>query len=110
MPPKKDKSRQTTVELDSPEENGVETGGELMPTTPHRAVDRSMVPGIPQPQLETLMSIMNGMLDQRRQRFEQRLERIEEQLDLLPSTETPEPEASPPRNPPSNTVPPQLRA
>ncbi len=108
MPPKKDKSRQTTVGLESLEENSGETGGELMPTTPYHAVDRSMTPGIPQPQLETLMSLLSGMSDQRMQRFEQRLERIEEQLTLLPSTETPEPEASPPRNTPSHTIPAQL--
>lgn len=99
MVPKSSKNRQATVE---PESSDGETGGELVSTTSQTATmspdQRSLIPGLPQSSLDGLMALFGGMLDQRMQRFEQRME---ERFGLppqnaLPTTEAPEASYQPP--------------
>ncbi|KAF6222778.1 hypothetical protein HO133_000826 [Letharia lupina] len=80
---KKGKNRQATAEPEDEENNG-ETSGELVPSTSHQAVNtpnpQSMVPSLSQDTINGLMTAFGGIMRQEMQRFEQRLERIEQFL------------------------------
>ena len=123
---KKGKNRQTTVKPESL--NDGETSGELVPSTSHQAANtpnpQSMVPSLSQATINDLMTAFGGIMRQEMQRFEQRLERIEQFLGPalyqnptsspnptpLPSIEIPQQNLSHTNDSSYNTNPGHLRA
>ena len=107
---KKGKNRQATAEPEDEEnigenngETSGDTSGELVPSTSHHAVNtpnpQSMVPGLSQATINDLMTAFGGMMRQEMQRFEQRLERIEQFLGpALYQNPTSSPNPTPPLN------------
>ncbi|KAF6222492.1 hypothetical protein HO173_013416 [Letharia columbiana] len=93
--------------------NNGDTSGELVPSTSHQAVNtpnpQSMIPGLSQDTINGLMTAFGGMMRQEMQRFEQRLERIEQFLGpALYQNPTSSPNPTPPLNstpPPNSTLP-----
>ncbi|KAF6219911.1 hypothetical protein HO133_003736 [Letharia lupina] len=83
--------------------NNGETSGELVPSTSYQAFNtpdsQSMVPGLSQATINDLMTAFGGMMRQEMQRFEQRLERIEQFLGpALYQNPTSSPNPTPPLN------------
>lgn len=116
MVPKSGKARQATVEPESSggEASG-EAGGELVHTASQPVIipsdQRSMIPGIPQSSLDSLIALIGGMVDQRMQRFEQRMdERFGLSPQALPTTEAPEAPYQPYQPPVYEKPQPVLRA
>ncbi|CAD6581700.1 MAG: hypothetical protein ASARMPRED_000679 [Alectoria sarmentosa] len=101
MPPKKDKSRQATVEPESPDSG--ETGGEVVPTassTGHNnPSSMTLIPGFSQEQVTGLMTMISAVVDAR---LEQRLGNFNtnrQQSSPFPSIEIPQPHQEQPHAP-----------